>query len=56
METTDPNIQELQQAAVTARGDSGLSVPVVSTTAVPLSKTYNGNIADQGYVVPTSFL
>jgi hypothetical protein len=49
----DPN---MSQIAVTARGDSGLSVPVVSTTAVPLSKTYNGNIADQGYVVPTSFL
>jgi hypothetical protein len=49
----DPN---MSQIAVTARGNSGLSVPVVSTTAVPLSKTYNGNIADQGYVVPTSFL
>jgi hypothetical protein len=41
---------------MTARGSSGLSVPVVSTTMVPLSKTYNGNIADQGYVVPTWFL
>ena len=49
----DPN---MSQIAVTARGNSGLSVPVVSNTAVPLSKTYNGNIADQGYVVPTSFL
>jgi hypothetical protein len=49
----DPNMSTI---AVTARGNSGLSVPVVSTTAVPLSKTYNGNIADQGYVVPTSFL
>ena len=49
----DPN---MSQIAVTARGDSGLSVPVVSTSAVPLSKTYNGNIADQGYVAPTSFL
>ena len=49
----DPNMSAI---AVTARGNSGLSVPVVSTTAVPLSETYNGNIANQGYVVPTSFL
>jgi hypothetical protein len=49
----DPN---MSQVAVTARGNSGLSVPVVSITATPLSKTYNGNIADQGYVVPTEFL
>jgi hypothetical protein len=46
----------MSQIAVTARGNSGLSVPVVSITATPLSKTYNGNIADQGYVVPTEFL
>jgi len=49
----DPNMSAI---GVTARGNSGLSVPVVSTTAVPLSKTYNGNVMDQGYVVPTSFL
>ena len=49
----DPNMSAI---AVTARGNSGLSVPVVSTTAVPLSETYNGVIANQGYVVPTSFL
>ena len=49
----DPN---MGQIAVTARGNSGLSVPVVDITATPLSKTYNGNIADQGYVVPTEFL
>lgn len=49
----DPN---LSQIAVTARGNSGLSIPVVDITATPLSKTYNGNIADQGYVVPTEFL
>lgn len=49
----DPN---MSQIAVTARGNSGLSVPVVSTTLVPLSKTYNGNILDQGYVAPTTFL
>ena len=49
----DPNMSAV---AVTARGNSNLSVPVVSTTMVPLSKTYNGNIADQGYPVPTQFL
>jgi hypothetical protein len=49
----DPN---MSQIAVTARGNSGLSVPVVDITATPLSKTYNGNTADQGYVVPTEFL
>jgi hypothetical protein len=49
----DPNMSSV---AVTARGNSGLSVPVVDITATPLSRTYNGNIADQGYQVPTSFL
>ena len=56
----DPNMSSV---SVTARGNSGLSVPVsalavpvVSSTAIPLSKTYNGNIADQGYPVPTQFL
>lgn len=49
----DPNMSGV---SVTARGNSGLSVPVVDINAVPLSKTYNGNIADQGYPVPTDFL
>ncbi len=49
----DPNMSRI---AVTARGNSGLSVPVVDITATPLSKTYSGNIADQGYMVPTEFL
>ncbi len=49
----DPN---MSYVAVTARGNSGLSVPVVDITSTPLSKTYNGNIADQGYIVPTEFL
>jgi len=48
----DPN---MSQIAVTARGNSGLSVAVVDTSSTPLSKTYNGNIADQGYMVPTEF-
>lgn len=49
----DPNMSVI---AVTARGNSGLSVPVVDITSTPLSKNYNGNIADQGYIVPTEFL
>ncbi len=49
----DPNFS---QVAVTARGNSGLSVPVIDTSMVPLSKTYNGNMADQGYPVPTTFM
>jgi hypothetical protein len=42
--------------SVTARGNSGLSVAVVDTSSTPLSKTYNGNLLDQGYTVPTEFL
>ena len=49
----DPNMASI---GVTARGNSGLSVSVVDIAMTPLSKTYNGNIADQGYVVPTEFL
>jgi hypothetical protein len=49
----DPNLSRI---TVTARGNSGLSVPVVDTSSVPLSKTYNGNLADQGYPVPTEFM
>jgi hypothetical protein len=50
--------------SVAAQGNSSLSVPVEGvpegsppgTLPVPLSKTYNGNIADQGYPAPTSFI
>lgn len=48
----DPNMSSV---SVTARGNSNLSVPVVDITNTPLSKTYNGNIADQGYPIPTEF-
>lgn len=44
------------QVSVAAQGNSGLSVPIVDTGGVSLSKTYNGVLADQGYPVPTSFL
>jgi len=49
----DPNYSKI---AVTARGNSGLSVDVVDISSVPLSKTYNGSLVDQGYPVPTEFL
>jgi hypothetical protein len=48
---------------VNAEGNSSLLVPVVAVPdpprvgpAVPLSKTYTGNLADTGYPSPTSFL
>jgi hypothetical protein len=49
---------------VAAQGNSSLSVPVVAvpegsppgTLPVPLTKTYNGDITDQGYPAPASFL
>jgi hypothetical protein len=49
----DPNFSSL---GVAAQGNSSLTVPIVDTSSVPLSKTYNGNVADQGYPVPTEFL
>jgi hypothetical protein len=49
----DPNFSRV---GVTARGNSGLSVAVIDTSMTPLSKTYNGNMADQGYPVPTTFM
>jgi|SRR5215211_5778137 len=50
--------------SVAAQGNSSLSVPVTGvpegsppgSPAVPLSKMYNGNTADHGYPVPTSFI
>ncbi len=49
----DPNFSSL---SVNAEGNSTLSVPVVDTSGTPLSKTYNGNLADQGYPTPREFL
>ena len=56
----DTNFSRL---SVNAEGNSSLSVPVVAVPdppgvgpAVPLAKTYNGNLADTGYPSPTSFL
>ncbi|HEY4327485.1 MAG TPA: hypothetical protein VGN20_26105 [Mucilaginibacter sp.] len=49
----DPNMSTV---SVTARGNSGLSVPVIDTSLTPLSITYNGILANEGYVAPTQFL
>jgi hypothetical protein len=53
VQASDPNFSRLD---VAAQRNSSLSVPVVDTSSVPLSKTYNGNIADEGYPAPTEFL
>ena len=59
VEAHDDNFSAL---SVAAEGNSSLSVPVVAVPEgtegppVPLSKTYNGNVADTGYPVPTSFI
>ena len=45
----------LSSVAVTARGNSGLSVPVIDITATALSKTYNGVLSETGYPAPTTF-
>ena len=56
VEAHDDNFSAL---SVAAEGNSSLSVPVVAVPegtvgpAVPLSKTYNGNVADTGYPVPS---
>jgi len=49
----DKNFSRL---SVSAEGNSSLSVDIQDTSGVSLSKTYNGNLADQGYPTPTEFL
>jgi hypothetical protein len=61
LQAFDPNFSRL---SVAAQGNSSLSVSIVGVpaplfpggAAVPLSKTYNGVLADQGYPVPTEFV
>ena len=59
VEAHDDNFSAL---SVAAEGNSSLSVPIVAVPEgsagppVALSKTYNGNVADTGYPVPTSFI
>jgi hypothetical protein len=60
--TVEAHDENFSALSVEAQGNSSLSVPVVavpegsSGPAVPLSKTYNGNVLDTGYPVPTSFI
>ena len=62
--TVEAHDENFSSLSVAAQGNSSLSVPVVGVplamwpggAAVPLSKTYNGNLADTGYPVPTSFV
>jgi len=42
--------------AVQLLGGCGVSIPIVDTSSTPLSKTYNGDLSDTGYPVPTEFL
>src|ERR1019366_3786359 len=44
------------QISVGLLGGCGVSIAIVDTGGTSLSKTYNGNIADTGYPVPTTFL
>ena len=60
IQASDPNFS---QCSVAAQGNSSLSVPIVAVPdppgvgpAVPLSKSYNYNVADTGYPAPVSFL
>ena len=60
--TVEAHDENFSSLGVAAQGNSSLSVPIVAVPeatmgpAVALSKTYNGNVADTGYPVPTSFL
>jgi hypothetical protein len=53
LQASDPNFSRLD---VSLLGGCGVSVPIIDTGGNPLSKTYNGNIADTGYPAPTEFL
>ena len=44
------------QIAVELLGGCGASYAIIDTGGTALSKTYNGNVADTGYPVPTTFL
>jgi hypothetical protein len=59
IQASDPHFSRCD---VAAHGNTSLSVPIVAVpdppgvgAAVPLSKTYNHNVADTGYPTPTSF-
>ncbi|MGZ8437853.1 MAG: hypothetical protein ACXWXR_04855 [Candidatus Limnocylindrales bacterium] len=50
---SDPNFSQISVSLI---GGCGVSLPLVDTGGTALSKTYNGNLLDTGYPVPTSFV
>lgn len=52
LQASDANFSQI---AVELLGGCGASYSIVDTGGTNLSKTYNGNIADTGYPVPTEF-
>jgi len=52
LQASDANFSQI---AVNLLGGCGASYAIVDTGGTSLSKTYNGNIADTGYPVPTEF-
>jgi hypothetical protein len=52
LQASDANFSQI---AVELLGGCGASYSIVDTLGTALSKTYNGNIADTGYPVPTEF-
>jgi hypothetical protein len=53
LKAADANFSSI---SVSLLGGCGASMAIVATDGTPLSKTYNGNIADTGYPVATTFL
>jgi hypothetical protein len=53
LQASDANFSRID---VSLLGGCGVSVAIVDTGGTPLSKTYNGNIADTGYPAPTTFI
>ena len=53
LQGSDPNFSKV---SVRLLGGCGSALSIVATDGTPLSKTYNGDITDTGYPVPTEFL
>ncbi|HYL16568.1 MAG TPA: hypothetical protein VEV41_26270 [Terriglobales bacterium] len=53
LQASDANFSRI---TVTLLGGCGASFDIIDTNGHSLSKTYNGNITDTGYPVPTTFL
>lgn len=53
LQASDANFSQI---GVSLIGGCGASYAIIDTGGTALSKTYNGNIADTGYPVPTTFI